>query len=80
MVFSNAMLANTTTVGPDMFPDNMNTPRDAYRAVTKTTPAAYVAISVQDINWPGEMFTIGNDTARSTNPPLRTGFGYRAFI
>ena len=68
-----------------MFPEDMNSRSsdDAYRIVTSSNvAAAYVAIELDDSDWPsGGMFTIGDDTTTtSSNQPLQTGFAYRAFI
>ena len=80
VVFSNVDDANQTTVDPEMFPDGLNSAQNAYRAVASTMPAAYRAIVVQDEEWPADgIFTIGGGNA-TYNPPLRTGFAYRAFI
>ena len=61
----------------------MNSPDDAYTTVTNSEmAAAYVAIELDDSNWPSDgLFTIGEDTSTtSRNQPLRAGFAYRAFI
>lgn len=82
VVFANVNDANAPSVNSSMFPENTNTPDDAYATVTTDgTPAAFVAIRLQDEDWSNGVFVIGDDTApTSSNRPLRTGFAYRAFI
>ena len=83
VVFSDVDDATAPSVTSDMFPENMNSPDDAYRRVTDDqTPAAFVAIRLRDEEWSNGVFIIGDDitTPTSSNQPLRTGFAYRAFI
>ena len=84
-MFFNVNDANESTMNPETFTtDNgslKDSARDAYREVVKTMPAAYRAISVEEEDWPATgIFTIGDGDTTSDNPPLRTGFAYRAFI
>ena len=83
VVFSNVNDANETTMDPETFTTDgslMDSARDAYK-VARTMPAAYRAILVEEEDWPETgIFTIGDDDTTSDNPPLRTGFAYRAFI
>ena len=83
VVFANVDDANQTTVNPATFTGGMivDSAQDAYREVARTMPAAYMAIRVQEDRWAmtNGIFTIGGGTT-TDNPPLRTGFAYRAFI
>ena len=79
VVFSTGEDALTTTISTDMFPVE-SSPDAAYDKMTDELPAAFVAIRLDDSEWPSNnMFTIGDGTT-SSNQPLRTGFAYRAFV
>ena len=83
VVFANFDDADQPTLNPATITDGMimGSAQDAYREVARTMPAAYRAIVVPEEEWPmtNGIFTIGGGTA-TDNPPLRTGFIYRAFI
>ena len=79
VVFSNVIDANSPPEDPNTFPVE-SSPNNAYRKVAATMPAAFVAIELLDSKWTDGQFTIGDSNRSSSNPPLRTGFAYRAFI
>ena len=79
VVFSTVDDANSPPEDPNTFPVE-SSPNSAYEKVADTMPAAFVAIELLDSEWTDGQFTIGNDTRTSSNPPLRTGFAYRAFM
>ena len=81
VVFSDVDDAVAASTDPDMYRNSISSPNDAYTRVTNgEVGVAYVAIELDDLDWPSDgMFTIGADTT-SSNQPLRTGFAYRAFI
>ena len=79
VVFSNVVDANSPPEDPNAFPVE-SSPNNAYGKVAATMPAAFVAIELSDSEWTDGQFTIGDGNRTSSNPPLRTGFAYRAFI
>ena len=79
VVFSTVDDANSPPEDPNTFPVE-SSPNSAYEKVADTMPAAFVAIELLDSEWTDGQFTIGDDSRTSSNPPLRTGFAYRAFM
>ena len=79
VIFSNVVDANSPPEDTNTFPVE-NSPHNAYGKVAATMPAAFVAIELSDSEWTDGQFIIGDGTRSSSNPPLQTGFAYRAFI
>ena len=79
VIFSNVADTNSPPEDTNTLPVE-NSPNNAYGKVAATMPAAFVAIELSDSEWTDGQFTIGDGTRTSSNPPLQTGFAYRAFI
>ena len=74
VVFSNVDDALAASSDPDMYRNSIGSPNDVYTRVTDgEVGAAYVAIELEDSDWPSDgMFTIGASTT-GNNQPLRAG-------